>query len=196
MQNVELMNRKLRQRPARRLGFVPAPRVGSEFERALVGEIRLDEGDAAEFAGIDRLANAANAAEQARAVPDGDGDAVFLFQRLDLDSVLERGGDRLFGIDVLAGFGDLGCDRQMLLVRNRNDHAADFRVGQQRLHVRHAGDAEFLLEGASLILGAAVAGDDFELVRFRDRPGEHLGPAAEPYDAELRWFSTHSESFS
>ena len=115
----------------------------------------------------------------------------FFSSACDLDAVLERGGDRLLGIDVLAGLGDFGRDRQMLLVRNGDDDAADLRVGQQRLHVRHAGDAEFLLEGAALILGAAVAGDDLELVRFRHRPGEHLGPAAEPDDTELRWSGAH-----
>ena len=47
-----------------------------------------------------------------------------------------------------------------------------------RLHVRHAGHAEFLLESAALFLGAAIAGDDLELVRFCDGSGEHLGPAA------------------
>ena len=196
MQNVELVDGKLRKRPTRRLGFVPAPRVGGELERALVGEIGLHESDATEFAGVDCLTDAADAAQQPRAMADRDGDAVFLFQPCDLDAVLERGGDRLLGIDVLAGFGDLGRDRQVLFVRNRDDYSADFRVGQQRFHVWHGRDAEFLLEGATLILGTAVAGDDFELVRFRYRPGEHLGPAAEPHNAELCWFTTHAESFS
>ena len=44
-----------------------------QLERALVGEIRLDEADAPKFAGIDRFARIiANAGHQPRAVADRD----------------------------------------------------------------------------------------------------------------------------
>src|SRR3954447_4822814 len=96
------MNRELRQRPARRAVLVPAPHLGGELERALVREIRLDEADASKLAGIDRLAHLADARHQARAMADRDGHAMGLLQRLDLESFLERAGDRLLGVDVLA----------------------------------------------------------------------------------------------
>src|SRR5215813_9030410 len=105
------MDRELRQRPARRAVLVPAPHLGRELERALVGEVRLDEADAAELAGIDRLADLADAGHQAGAVADRDGDAIGLLQRLDLEPFLKRTCDRLFGVDVLARLGDLARDR-------------------------------------------------------------------------------------
>src|SRR5262245_51269825 len=96
------MNRQLRQRPAWRAVLVPAPHLGGELERALVREIRLDESDAAELTRIDRCTDLADAGHQARAVADRDGHPMGLLERLDLEPFLERAGDRLLGVDVLA----------------------------------------------------------------------------------------------
>ena len=138
MQHVELMDRELRQRAARRAVLVPAPRLRRELQRALVGEIRLHEADAAEFAGLDGLAHRADARHQPRAVADRDADAIGLLQRLDGEAFLQRAGDRLLGVDVLAGLGDLARERQVLLVRHGQDHALDLGIVQKRGEVGRA----------------------------------------------------------
>ena len=122
---------------------------------------------------------------QARAVADRDGHAVGLLQRLDLEPFLERAGDRLFGVDVLAGLGHLARDRQMLLVRDREDHARDGGIGEHGREIGRRGDAEFMLERGALVLGAAVAGGDLEAIGLARRAREHLGPAAEPDDSDF-----------
>ena len=185
MQDVELMDRELRQRAAGRAVLVPAPRLRRELERALVGEIRLHEADAAELAGLDGLAHRADARHQPRAVADRDADAVGLFQRLDGEAFLQRAGDRLLGVDVLAGLGDLARERQMLLVRHGQDHALDLRIGQERGEVGRASHAEFLLEGRAAFLGAAEALNDLDRIGRADCAGQHLGPAAEADDADF-----------
>ena len=194
MQHVELMDGELGERPARRLVLVPAPGFRRELERALVGEIRLHEGDAAELAGIDRLPDEPDAGHQPRAVADRDADAECFFQRLDGETFLQRAGDRLLGVDVLAGLGHFARERQMLLVGHREDHAADRRIGQQRGEIGRRRDAEFLREGRALVLGAAVGGDDFQLVGLLRGAREHLGPAAEPDDGDFDL--NHSSSFT
>ena len=185
------MDRELRQRSARRAVLVPAPRFRRELQRALVGEIRLHEADAAEFAGLDGLAHRADARHQPRAVADRDADAVGLLQRLDGEAFLQRAGDRLLGVDVLAGLGDLARERQMLLVRHGQDHALDLRIGQQGGEVGRASDAEFLLEGRAAFLRAAEARDDLDRIGCADGAGQHLGPAAEPDDADFDAIGTH-----
>jgi len=54
---------------------------------------------------------------------DGNGHAVLPFQGGDLEAVFERLGDRLFGVDMLASFGDHLRQRQVLLVGDGQDHA-------------------------------------------------------------------------
>ena len=68
MQHVELMDRELRQRPARRAVACTSARSWGELERALVGEIGLHEADAAELAGVDRLAACARMPAISRAL--------------------------------------------------------------------------------------------------------------------------------
>ena len=111
--------------------------------------------------------------------------AVGALQRLDLQPLLERAGDRLLGVDVLAGLRDLARNRQVLLVRHREDDALDRRVGQHGGEVGHDRDAEFLRKGRALLLGAAVAGDDLDCVRAKAGAGQHLRPAAEADDSNL-----------
>src|SRR5262249_5277855 len=98
--------------------LIPTPGLRRELERPLVGKIGLHEGDTAELAGVDRGANPADSGHQPRAVADGDGDAVARLERGDLKTLLQGAGDRLFGVDVLASPGDLGRQREMLLVGN------------------------------------------------------------------------------
>ena len=62
---------------------------------------------------------------------DRDADAIGLFQRLDCESFLQRAGDRLLGVDVLAGLGDLARERQVLLVGHCEDHALDLGIAQK-----------------------------------------------------------------
>jgi len=94
------------------------------------------------------------------AVADRDGHPIGLLQRLDLEPFLERAGDRLLGVDVLARLGHLARERQVLLVRDGQDHAFDLRVGQHGGEVGGRRDPKFLLERGALVFRAAVAGDD------------------------------------
>ena len=135
MQHVELMNGELRKRPAGSTVFVPAPGLGSQLERALVGKIGFDEGHAAKFAAVDGFANFPDAAHESRAVAHGDGDPVFFLQRGNFQSFFESAGDGLFRIDVLAGFRDFCGDRQVLLVGNGEDSAFDLTVRKHGLQV-------------------------------------------------------------
>ena len=48
--------------------------------------------------------------------------------------------------------------------------------------VGHHLDAEFPREGRALLLRAAMAGDDLQGIGPEAGAGQHLGPAAEPYD--------------
>ena len=64
-----------------------------------------------------------------------------LFQRRDGEALLQRAGDRLLGVDVLAGLGDLARERQMLLVGNGQDDALDRGIGEHGAEIgrrRHA----------------------------------------------------------
>jgi hypothetical protein len=73
------------------------------------------------------------------------------------------GCDRLLGVDVLAGLGDLLRHRQVLLVGHGEDHALDRRIGEHGFHRGgglEPGVGEFGLEGIALLLRAAVAGHD------------------------------------
>src|SRR4029079_6755887 len=82
-QGVELMHADLAQRAARRAFRIPAPVLRRYAHAAVVGEIGLDLADFPELASIDRGADGAHPAEQARAVSDHDTHAVRLFQRGD-----------------------------------------------------------------------------------------------------------------
>ena len=181
-QNVELMDRQLRERAAGRAVLVPTPGLWREFKRAFVGKICLNEGDTSEFAGVDRLPDLADARHQPCAVADRDRNPVALRQSADFEAVFERVGDRLFRIDVLAGGCDLASNGQMLLVGHRYDHAFDVGTCQQRLHVGGGRNAGRLGERLALLFAAAEAGDDFDLVRLGRGTREHLGPASEPDD--------------
>ena len=149
------MNGELRQRTAGSAMLVPAPSFGREFEGALVGEICFDKSDATQFAAVDGLTNSANAAHQPRAVAYGNGDAVFFFERGNFQALFECAGDGLFRVDVLAGFGDFGGDRKVLLVGNGEDGAFDLAIREHGLQVRNRGDAGILFERGALLFGAA-----------------------------------------
>ena len=95
---------------------------------------------------------------------DHGADAVSGLQRLEPDAVLERVGDGFLGVDVLAGAGHGLGYRQMLLVRDGEDDAADRGVreqGVERLVCLHSGLAA---ERVALFLAAAVAGHDLDPV--------------------------------
>ena len=189
------MDGELRQRAARRLGFVPAPGLRREFERPFVGEVGLDEGDPAQFAGIDRIADLADARQQPGAVTDRHRDAVEFFERLDLETVFQRRGDRLFCVNVLFGLGDFAGDRQMLLVRNGEDDARDFWIGEHGLQIGNGGDAHLLGKGRARCLGAAKARDNLQFVGLFAGAGQDLGPAAEADNAEFDGICAHGRSF-
>ena len=76
---------------------------------------------------------------RSKSVVDPDGKIVLPMMRptkvagLDLETVLQRRRDRLLGVDVLLGLGDLARERQMLLVWHGEDHAFDLRVGEHGL---------------------------------------------------------------
>jgi hypothetical protein len=182
--HVEVVDRELRQRPARRPVLVPAPGLWGQFEGALVGKVRFDERHAAQFARIDRLPDHADAGHQAGAVAHGDRHAVRALQLSDAQSLFQRVGDRFFRIDVFFRRSHLLGERPVLLVGNGEDHATDRGIGEHRVHVGHCGHAHFLLESGALFLGAAVARNDLDLVRFGCGTGQDLGPAAQAHDAD------------
>jgi hypothetical protein len=191
VQHVELVDRELGQRAAGRAVLVPAPGLRRQLEGALVGEIGFQEGDAPQFPGVDAFLDDAYARHQPRAVSDGDGDAVLLFQRGDLEPVLQRLGYRLLGVDVLAGTRDHLRHRQVLLVRNRQDHTLQLGGGEQGLHVGCRRHPQLFFEREALVLGTAVAGDDLQPGRLLRRAGQDLGPAAETDDADIDWRAPH-----
>jgi hypothetical protein len=51
-------------------------------------------------------------------------------------------------------------ERQVLLVRDGQDHTLDLRVGQHGGEVGARRNPEFLLKSGALVFRAAVAGDD------------------------------------
>ena len=164
MQHVKLVDGELRQRTAGGAILVPAPGLRRQFQRAFVGEIGFDEGDATQFAGVDFFLDDADAGHQPCAMADGDGDAVLFLQCFDFQAVFEGLRNRLLGIDMFAALGDDFGHRQMLFIRHCQDHALYFRIGQHRLHVRYRGHAHFLGEGITLFLRTAVTGDDLDFV--------------------------------
>ena len=60
----------------------------------------------------------------------GAGDAVGLFYNFKLKPLFQRRRDRFLGIDMLAGFGDLAREWQMLLIRHRQDYVLDGRISE------------------------------------------------------------------
>ncbi len=185
------MNGQLRERPARRLVLVPAPGLGGQLQRPLVGEIGLDEGDAAELARVDRLLDAPDSGHQACAVADRHGHAKSLFQRLDLQPFLDRAGDRLLRVDVLAGLRHLARDREMLLVRDRDDHARDPGIGEHGREIGRSRHPEFILECRALLLRAAITRGDREEIGLARGAREYLGPAAETDDSDFHPIRGH-----
>ncbi len=193
MQHVELVDRELRQRAAGRAVLVPAPRLRRQFERTLVGEVRLEKCDAPQFAGVDFFLDHADAGHQPRAVADRHADAVLLLERGDPQAIDERVRDRLFRVHVLARFGDHLGHRQMLLVRHGENDALNFRIGEQRCHVRRGGHTHFRGERVALLGGAAEARDDLQFVGFFGGARQHAGPAAETDDADFYGIAAHAQ---
>ena len=165
--------------------LVPAPGLRGELECALVGEIGLHESHPPQLAGVDRSANLPDPGHQPRAVADRHRDAVSCLKGSDLDPLLESAGDRFLRVDVLACLRDLERERQMLLVWNRQQHAANRAIGQHGGKIGRRRDAEFAREGLPLLLGAAIGRHDLELRRLRRGAREHLGPAAKPDDSDF-----------
>src|SRR5262249_16469630 len=144
------------------------------------------------FAAVDGGADLPNAGHQARAVADREGYAVPLLKRGHLQTLFQRAGNRLLGVDVLAGASDLDGERQMLLVGNREDAAGEGTVRQHGLEAADGRNAEVAFKRLALLLRAAVSGDDRQLIGFGRRPRQHLGPAAEPDDPDFHCVYAHS----
>ena len=87
---------------------------------------------------------------QPRAVADRDAHAEGLLQRLDFEAFLQRAGDGLFGVDVFAGLRDFARERQMLLVRHREDDAFDRGIAEQGREIGRTANSEVALKRARL----------------------------------------------
>ena len=118
-------------------------------------------------------------------MPHRHGHAVSRLEVGDGEALLQGAGDRLLGVDVLPRLGDLERERQMLLIGNGEDDSLDRGIGEHRGEIGHRCNAEFVCEGVALLLRAAIGRHDPERLRLRCRPGEHLGPAAKPDDADF-----------
>ena len=192
MQHVELMNRELRQRSARGAIAIPSPCRRRELKRPFVRKIGLHKGDATELAGIDCFSDLADAGHQPRAVPDGYGDAVAVFQRFDLKPVFQRRGDRFLGIDMLLRHRYFARQRQMLFIGYRQNHAFDFRIDQHGLEIGCRRHAHLPREGLTLVFRTAEAEGDLEFVRISCGSRKHICPPAKADNPELYRLYAHS----
>jgi hypothetical protein len=60
----------------------------------------------------------------------------------------------------LPALGDLFRERQVLLIRNSENHTLNCGIGEQRLHIGRCTDTGLLCKRTAFFLRTAIAGDD------------------------------------
>jgi hypothetical protein len=176
LQVVGVVDAELDHRATRALGL-RAPGVGGELEPALVREVRLGQGDVSEPTVLDPLLHDAGTAKASRAVPDGHDLAVLLGRVGDGERVLHGSGDRLLGVERLAGLHRLDDQLAVGVVGRRQHDALDLGVREQLLVAAGAGGDPVLgLERMPLRLVPTEAAHEVDDRSPADRVGQDVRP--------------------